>query len=157
MYNTETETNGDPTRKEMEHYQSPKSDSCICDTVEMEQNDQLYDDVALWADFTARQRDIVGKRDSEDDKAVNSDKKTWNRFAINRKSRVTSDFSSTEPNRRGGNEENDETEDLPESGTVRRNTFQKLISRMENSLAKVSARSPSSLSTGKSSTSNNNS
>lgn len=164
-YNTESETNGtrDSTSargEEIEHYQSPKSSSCIRDAAnEMEQNEQLYDDIALWADFTARQRDIVsGKKESEDAKSISSDKKTWNRFAINRKSRVMSDFNcSIEPNKRScGNEGSDEIEDsLENSGAilVKRNTFQKLISRMENSLAKVSARSPSSLSMGKSSNS----
>lgn len=145
----------------MEHYQSPRSDSCIRDAAEMEQNEQLYDDIALWADFTARQRDIARKRESEDAKSVSSDKKAWNRFAVHRKSRVTNDFNcSTEmTNKRvGGNEGGDEIEDpLENIGTAKRNTFQKLISRMENSLAKVSARSPSSLSTGKSNASSNNS
>ncbi|XP_011873582.1 PREDICTED: FK506-binding protein 5-like [Vollenhovia emeryi] len=128
--NSETEAN----RDELEHYQLPRSDSCVCDATEVEQDEQLYDDIALWADFTARQRDVLEKRD----------KKTWNRFAANRKSRVTSDLNNDDV---GGA---DETEDSPESnGAVKRNTFQKLISRMENSLAKVSARSPSSLSAGK--------
>ncbi|XP_071638935.1 uncharacterized protein [Temnothorax longispinosus] len=159
--NTESETNGDSTREEMEHYQLPRSDLRVRDAVEMEQNEQLYDDIALWADFTARQRDIAKKRESEDAKSVSvgSDKKAWNRFAVNRKSRVTSDFNcSAEANKRGGNEGLDEMEDsLESSGSVKRNTFQKLISRMENSLAKVSARSPSSFSTAKPSTSSNSS
>lgn len=150
-YNAESETNGDSTREEMEHYQSPRSDSCIPDVAEIERNEQLYDDIALWADFTARQRDIVGK--SEDVKP--SDKKAWNRFAVNRKSRVTSDFScSAETNKRNGDEIEDSAENC---GLVKRNTFQKLISRMENSLAKVSARSPSSFATGKPGASSNNS
>lgn len=159
-YDTKSKTNDDSTQEEMEHYQLPRSDSCICDTAEMEQNEQLYDDIALWADFTARQRDVVRKRENEDTKSVSSDKKAWNRFAVNRKSRVTSDFNcSAETNKRGGNEregeEGDMIEDSPEcNGVVKRNTFQKLISRMENSLAKVSVRSPSS--TGKPSASSSN-
>ncbi|XP_018337479.1 PREDICTED: uncharacterized protein LOC108745677 isoform X2 [Trachymyrmex septentrionalis] len=154
MYDTESETNA---REETEHYQSPRSDLCVRD--DADENEQLYDDIALWADFTARQREIIDKRETEDAKSVSLDKKAWNRFTINRKSRVTSDFNcSTEPNRRGGNEGSDEIEDSPEnSGMIKRNTFQKLISRMENSLAKVSARSPSSLSTGKSNVSSNSS
>ncbi|KYQ57134.1 Src kinase-associated phosphoprotein 2-B, partial [Trachymyrmex zeteki] len=156
-YDTDqSETNA---REETEHYQSPRSDLCIRDDAD-EKNEQLYDDIALWADFTARQRDIAGKRETEDAKSVSLDKKAWNRFAVNRKSRVTSDFNcSTEPNKRGDNEGSDEIEDSPteNSGAIKRNTFQKLISRMENSLAKVSARSPSSLSTGKSSVSSNSS
>lgn len=158
-YNTESETNGDPAPEESEHYQSPRSGDCIRDAAEMEPNEVLYDDIALWADFTARQRDIVGKRESEDAKSVSSDKKAWNRFAVNRKSRVTSDLNcSSETNRRGvgvSNEGSEETED--NNGPIKRNTFLKLISRMENSLAKVSARSPSSFSTGKSSAPSNSS
>ncbi|KYN28139.1 Src kinase-associated phosphoprotein 2-B, partial [Trachymyrmex cornetzi] len=154
MYDIESETNA---REETEHYQSPRSDLCICD--DADENDQLYDDIALWADFTARQRDIIGKKETEDAKSISLDKKAWNRFAVNRKSRVTSDVNcSIEPNRQGSNEGSDEIEDSPEhSGAIKRNTFQKFISRMENSLAKVSARSPSSLSTGKSSVSSNSS
>ncbi|XP_018052493.1 PREDICTED: uncharacterized protein LOC108689981 [Atta colombica] len=150
IFDTELETN---TREETEHYQSPRSDLCVRD--DADENEQLYDDIALWADFTARQRDIIGKRETEDTKSVSLDKKAWNRFAVNRKSRVTSDFNcSTESNKQDDNEGSDEIEDSPEnSGAIKRNTFQKLISRMENSLAKVSARSPSSLSTGKSSNS----
>lgn len=161
-YDTKLKTNDDSTQEEMEHYQLPRSDSRICDTAEMEQNEQLYDDIALWADFTARQRDIVRKRENEDAKSTSSDKKAWNRFAVNRKSRVTSDFNSgsAETNKRSDNEREgeDEMEDSPENnGVVKRNTFQKLISRMENSLAKVSARSPSLPSTGKPSASSSSS
>lgn len=159
-YNTELETNGDSSRKEMEHYQSPRSDLRIRDATEMERNEQLYDDIALWADFTARQRDIIGKRENEDAKSsAGSDKKAWNRFAVNRKSRVTSDFNcATEVCKRSGNEGGNEIEDSFENnGLVKRNTFQKLISRMENSFAKVSTRSPSSVSTGKPNVSSSNS
>ncbi|XP_072767791.1 uncharacterized protein [Anoplolepis gracilipes] len=156
--NTGQEANEDPPQEEIEHYQSPKSDLCIRDTVEVQQHDEdLYDDIALWEDFTSRQRDISGKKDTNEDpkSMVNSDKRSWNRFAVNRKSRS----SESEINRRSGANECEEIEDSSEgNNAAKRNTFQKLISRMENSLAKVSARgNPSSLPTGKSTTVNNNS
>lgn len=152
------EANNDPFREEIEHYQSPRSDLCIHDTAD-QRNEILYDDIALWVDFTARQRDISGKRDANEDatkSTINSDKRSWNRFTVNRKSRAS---DSVETNRRSGANECEEIEDSSEgNGAAKRNTFQKLISRMENSLAKVSARgNPSSLPTGKSSTVSNNS
>lgn len=155
--NTRLEANGnDLPQEEIEHYQSPRSDLCIRDIAEIQQNEDLYDDIALWVDFTARQRDINGKKDEDATKStINSDKKSWNRFTVNRKSRAS---DSTETNRRSSGNEGEEIEDSSEgNGVTKRNTFQKLISRMENSLAKVSARGiPSSLPTGKSSTVNNN-
>ncbi|XP_029669504.1 uncharacterized protein LOC115239235 isoform X1 [Formica exsecta] len=152
------EANNDPFREDIEHYQSPRSDLCIHDTAD-QRNEILYDDIALWVDFTARQRDISGKRDANEDatkSTINSDKRSWNRFTVNRKSRAS---DSVETNRRSGANECEEIEDSSEgNGAAKRNTFQKLISRMENSLAKVSARgNPSSLPTGKSSTVSNNS
>lgn len=157
--NMRLEANNDPFREEIEHYQSPRSDLCIHDTAKIEENEELYDDIALWVDFTARQRDISEKRDVNEDATksiINFDKRSWNRFTVNRKSR-TSD--SIETNRRSGANECEEIEDSSEgNGAAKRNTFKKLISRMENSLAKVSARgNPSSLPTNKSSTVNNNS
>ncbi|CAL1679655.1 unnamed protein product [Lasius platythorax] len=152
--NTELEANDDdPPREEIiEHYQSPRSDLCVRDIAENQQQDdeKLYDDVDLLRDFTARQRDIAGKRDANEDatrSTISPDKRSWNRFAaINRKSRAS-----------------DSAEDLDDScegngACSKRNTFQKLISRVENSLAKVSSRgNPSSLPTGKSSMASNNS
>ncbi|KAL6423148.1 hypothetical protein ACFW04_010080 [Cataglyphis niger] len=157
--NMRLEANNDPFREELEHYQSPRSDLCIHDTAEIEGNEELYDDIALWVDFTARQRDISEKKDANEDSTksiINFDKRSWNRFTVNRKSR-TSD--SIETNRRSGANECEEIEDSSDgNGAAKRNTFKKLISRMENSLAKVSARgNPSSLPIGKSSTVNNNS
>lgn len=121
-----------------------------------QQNEEvLYDDIALLVDFTMRQRDINGKRDVNEDAAMRStispDKRSWNRkfVAINRKSRGS---DSVETNRRGGANECEEIDiDSSEgNGATKRNTFQKLISRMENSLAKVSSRgNPSFPPTGK--------
>lgn len=153
--NAESNAETSSTRDgEMEHYQSPRSDLRIFSVAtETERNEQLYDDIALWADFTARQRDVVGKGRGRENEDAKSDKKAWNRFTANRKSRVASDLCSTEARKRAGNEGGNEIEDSPDqpenNGLVKRNTFQKLISRMEHSFAKVSARSPASLSTDK--------
>lgn len=158
--NIEVAANGSAEEEEIEHYQSPKSGMCVHDAVRTEPNEELYDDVALLAEFRARQRDVHDrKRDNEDNTRSNngSDKRSWNRFAGNRRSPRDSNCATNETNRRSGNESNEETED-PSEGSARRNTFKKLISKMENSLARVSVRNPSSFSTGKSGTaaSNNN-
>lgn len=156
--NTRQEANDDDLpQEEIEHYQSPRSDLCVHKLVENHQQNEevLYDDIALLVDFTMRQRDINGKRDVNEDAAMRStispDKRSWNRkfVAINRKSRGS---DSVETNRRGGANECEEIDiDSSEgNGATKRNTFQKLISRMENSLAKVSSRgNPSFPPTGK--------
>lgn len=144
------------SQEEILHYQSPRSDLRIPDAAEIQANEELYDDIALWADFTARQRDNIGKKDGEDAKSIIApDKKSWNRFVVNKKLRA-SDSNCSEANRR--NNECEELEDSSENNSViKRNTFKKLISRMENSLAKVSARNSTSLSSSQPSATNNNS
>lgn len=154
---TRQEANDDDLPQgEIEHYQSPRSDLCVRNHAENHQQNEevLYDDIALLVDFTARQRDINGKRDANEDATIRStispDKRSWNRkfVAINRKSRGI----DSETNRRGGANECEEIDiDSSEgNGATKRNTFQKLISRMENSLAKVSSRgNPSFPPTGK--------
>ncbi|XP_020292534.1 uncharacterized protein LOC109859075 [Pseudomyrmex gracilis] len=137
--------NGTFAEEEIEHYQSPKSGLRVRDALETEQNEELYDDIALWAEFRARQRDVIERKRDNEDNAKSNDKRSWNRFAGNRKSRASDSNCANETNRRSGNE-NDETENSNE-GSTRRNTFQKLISKMKNQ---------SSFSTSKSSTANNN-
>ncbi|KAL0116810.1 hypothetical protein PUN28_010021 [Cardiocondyla obscurior] len=149
----ESKANGSSTEEEVEHYQSPKSDLCVCDPMQMNQND--YDDITLWTNFMTRRRDFSFFEKNDDSKSGSSDKKYWSRFAVNKKTRFTTDFScAAETNKRGGNEASDEIDSFENNGPVKKNTFQKLISRMENSLSKVSIRSSSSLSTGKPSISN---
>ncbi|XP_029178704.1 uncharacterized protein LOC114946406 [Nylanderia fulva] len=143
---TEQKVDNDPSREEIEHYQSPRSDLCVRDFAENQQGNEedLYDDIALWKDFTARLKDINEKRDEDaaTRSTISSDKRSWNRkfAAINRKSRGNDSIETN--NRRGGANECDEIDvDSSEgNGGFKRNTFQKLISRMENSLAKVSSR-----------------
>lgn len=147
----ELRLNEDFSEQEIEHYQSPKSDLRVHDTVEY-QNEELYDDIALCTTFKARQRDVNEKRDSEDGK------KSWNRFNVNKKSRSIEPVCLTEANRQSMNEECEEIDDSAEANSVsKRNTFQRLISKMENSLSKVSARGPNSLPLNKPSTASNNS
>lgn len=135
-----------PSQVDTEYYQSPRSDPYPCDVIQNEQKEELYDDIALWADFTAKRRD---KRDCEGDKPTTDspDKKFRNPFAINRKS-STSDVT-------GECEEPEDSIGENNNGSVKRNTFQRLISKMENSLAKVSARGPPSFPMRPSTASNN--
>ncbi|XP_012214738.1 muscle M-line assembly protein unc-89 [Linepithema humile] len=149
------ESKDESSQEEILHYQSPRSDLRIPDAAEVQPNEELYDDIALLADFTARQRDNIRKKDGEDAKSIIApDKKSWNRF-VNKKLRA-SDSNCSEINR--PNSECEESEDSSENNSViKRNTFQKLINRMENSLAKVSARNSPSLPPSQSSTTNNNS
>lgn len=154
---TELRTNGELPEEEIEHYQSPRSDLRVHDAPEY-QNEELYDDIALSVNFKARQRDTNEKRDSEDGKStIGFDKKSWNRFTVNRNRRSGEPACLAETNRRN-TDDSEEFDDLTEAnGTSKRNTFQKLISRMENSLAKVSVRGPTSLPMNKPNTTSNNS
>jgi len=154
-------TNDDVSQEETEHYQIPRSDLRVCELqdrnpqiMEIQQTEEeLYDDVALLTDFKARQKNIAEQKDNEDIRsASNSDKKSWNRFGVNRRSR-TSDMSSTyteQTNRRSSND-SEEAEDALD----KKNTFKKLISKMENSLARVSTRNSTSPLAAKSNTANN--
>ncbi|XP_032670135.1 uncharacterized protein LOC116843656 [Odontomachus brunneus] len=154
---TELRTNGELPEEEIEHYQSPRSDLCIRDAPEY-QNEDLYDDIALSVNFKVRQRDTNEKRDSEDSKSMISfDTKSWNRFTVNRNRRSGEPACLAETNRRNTDDSEEFDDSTEANGTSKRNTFQKLISRMENSLAKVSVRGPTSLPMNKPNTVNNNS
>lgn len=157
---TELTANENPLEFETEHYQSPKSDLRVDDAPEY-LNEDLYDDITLCANFRARQRDLNDKKDSEDGKltAGSSDKKSWNRFSVNKKLRSGEPVSLAETNKRNANECEEIDDSAEANGTSKRNTFQRLISKMENSLVvrKVSVRSSSSLPMSKPSTASNNS
>ncbi|XP_014482177.1 PREDICTED: uncharacterized protein LOC106748302 [Dinoponera quadriceps] len=153
---TELRARGNLIEEEIEHYQSPKSDLRVDDIPEY-QNEELYDDIALCANFKARQRDINEKKDDEYGKfTVGSDKKSWNRFSMNKKWRLGEPACLSETNKRNINECEDIDDSTEVNDITKRNTFQKLISKMENSLAKVSVRNSTSLPMSKS-TANNNS
>lgn len=143
----EMRTNGELIEIETEHYLSPRSDIRVHEAPDY-QSEELYDDIALSVKFRAQQRDINEKKDSEDSK------KLWNRFAVNRNRRSGEPACLTETNRRNTND-GEEIDDLTEA-TIKRNTFQKLISKMENSLAKVSVRGQTSFPMNKPSTASNN-
>lgn len=146
-----------PPEEEVEHYQSPRSDLRVNDVPEY-QNEQLYDDIALCANFKARQRNVNEKKDNEDGKStVGSDKKSRNRFSMHKKSRSGESVCPIETNKRNANE-CEEIDDLAEiNDAPKRNTFQRLISKMENSLASLSARNQASSPMSKPSTASNNS
>ncbi|XP_011146446.2 uncharacterized protein LOC105187375 isoform X1 [Harpegnathos saltator] len=149
---TEPRTNGELPEEEVEHYQSPRSELRVHEAPEY-QNEELYDDIALCANFKARQRDANENKDSEDGKStVGSDKKSWNRFSMNKKLP-----GLAETNRRNANECEEIDDPAEANNASKRNTFQKLISKMENSLSKVSVRGPNSLPISKPSTASNNS
>lgn len=105
-----------------EHYQTPRSESNQPRKyVISDQQEELYDDIAILADFTARQNEISGKRDGEDTTRTQAglEKRSRNRFA------------------RGFEEAGDFKE---QQGLMRMNTFQKLINKMENSFGKASVK-----------------
>lgn len=112
-----------------------------------QQVDDLYDDVAILAEFTARQKEVLNNRDNENAtrSQISPEKKAWNRFVSGKRSK-TVDSTVTETNSRVLNETEDSSDDFGEQhNTSRMNTFQKLISRMENSLGKAPSRTTSSI------------
>lgn len=139
----------DSRMEDNEHYKTPRIDYPRC-LPELE-ND-LYDDVALLADFTARQRESLGRKDSEGANN-NSEKRSWNRFVSGRKSKPVDAIVDAINKTANGTE--DSVDSIEQHGSTRMNTFQKLISRME-SFGKASARTGSSmLSTNKTNLANN--
>lgn len=140
------------TLEDDEHYKTPRSDSHYpkCHTVDHQTND-LYDDVAILAEFTTRQKEILSSREKENESTTKSqtspERKPWNRFVGGRRSK-TIDSSIAEGNGRvsQGTEGSSSLDELNEQhNSLRMNTFQKLISRMENSLSKASSRTTSSI------------
>ncbi|KAG7211158.1 hypothetical protein KM043_010482 [Ampulex compressa] len=121
------------------HYQIPKSEAQRrSEAVAEAEAEELYDDIALLVDFTARQKEIIDRTAAEDPKSANnSDKKTgtWNRFVHAKKSRLIEPASGeTNVGTCSNSDEIDEIKD--HHGLIRMNTFQKFISKMESSLGK---------------------
>lgn len=129
-----------------EHYKipPPRSELCYPKSLSINQQvDDLYDDIAILADFTARQKEVLNNRDHENliRSQSSPEKKSWNRFVTGKKSKMI-DSTVIETNGRVLTELEDSSDDCGEQHTsLRMNTFQKLISRMENSLSKTSAKS----------------
>ncbi|XP_050582355.1 uncharacterized protein LOC126918474 isoform X1 [Bombus affinis] len=131
-----------------EHYKMPRPESHYPRCLPVDQQvDDLYDDVAILAEFTARQKEVLHNRDNENAtrSQISPEKKSWNRFVSGKRSK-TVDSMVTETNGRVLNETEDSSDDFGEQhNSSRMNTFQKLISRMENSLGKAPSRTTSSI------------
>ncbi|CAK9802525.1 Src kinase-associated phosphoprotein 2 [Anthophora plagiata] len=145
-----------------EHYKTPRVEPRCCDKVhvpEVKRTEELYDDIAILADFTARQKEVIGKKSNEGvtKSQINLEKRSWNRFVTGRKSKVPAESTVSEMNGRiPTNGIDDPSDDLGEQhGSMRMNTFQKLFSRMENSLGKASVRTASSMLSNKTNSTNN--
>lgn len=123
-----------------EHYKSPRSDAWQ-QIVLSQGKEQLYDDVAILTNFTARQRELSDEIKDQDipKSSFSPDKKSWNRFVTNRKSKSNDSICSGSSKRTSS--EISDPDNLDEQPTFsRKNTFQKLINKMENSLGKGSPR-----------------
>lgn len=138
------------TFEDDEHYKTPRPDSHYpkCQPVDHQTND-LYDDVAILAEFTTRQKEILSSREKDNEGTTKSqtspEKKPWNRFVGGRRSKAI-DSSIAEGNGRVSQGTEGSSDELNEQhNSLRMNTFQKLISRMENSLGKASSRTTSSI------------
>ncbi|XP_017794152.1 PREDICTED: uncharacterized protein LOC108575769 [Habropoda laboriosa] len=143
-----------------EHYKTPRVESRFAKYLSDDQQaEDLYDDIAILADFTARQKEVTGKKDNEGvpRSQINLEKRSWNRFVTGKKSKVTAESVVSETNGRIlKNGIDDLSDDLAEHhGSMRMNTFQKLFSRMENSLGKTSVRTASSMLSNKTNVTNN--
>ncbi|CAL7936172.1 unnamed protein product [Xylocopa violacea] len=138
--------------EDKEHYKAPRIESRSINP----QADNLYDDIAILADFTARQKEIFSKKDNEDitRSQVGPEKRSWNRFVSGRKSK-TIDSIVAETDGHILKTIADPPEDIAEHVSTRMNTFQKLISRMENSLGKATTRTGSSTLSNKTNLTNN--
>ncbi|KAG8038350.1 hypothetical protein G9C98_006677 [Cotesia typhae] len=135
---------------ELEHYQVPRSqepiDSGQLDvtaatttfTNVTDVKEELYDDIAILADFRARSRDS-GCSSSSSDKTVNNVSKAWNRFASGRKPKVPNELTTAEKNTRRSSSQEfiDTCLDSHEDEGFKLNKFQKLINKMESSLNKT--------------------
>ncbi|XP_043248366.1 uncharacterized protein LOC122395101 [Colletes gigas] len=138
-----------------EHYQIPRSSESN-KYPPVDQQEELYDDIAILADFTARQKELLCKKDSEDVTKTQSsfEKRSWNRFVNGKKYKITESVTSERNSRISSGAE--DADDLAEQhGLTRINTFQKLINKMENSLGKASVKTTSSMLLNKTNVANN--
>ncbi|KAK2588884.1 hypothetical protein KPH14_001747 [Odynerus spinipes] len=124
-----------------EHYKSPRSETWL-HTSPSQEEEELYDDIDILANFTARRRQMSDEiKDQDTIKPSSSpDKKSWNRFVTNRKLKLN-DSTGSGSNKRVSTEimDPDSLEEQP-NFSRKNKTFQKLINKMENSLGRVSPR-----------------
>ncbi|XP_043488351.1 uncharacterized protein LOC122515176 [Polistes fuscatus] len=131
-----------------EHYKLPRSNTWQ-QISPSQMEEQIYDDVTILANFTARQKEISDEnKDQDSSKACTSpDKRSWNRFSRKHRS---SDSIGSGTNKRTSNEITDLDCFEDQQNLSKMNTFQKLINKMENSLGKVSPKAISTTSVNKS-------
>lgn len=131
-----------------EHYKLPRNDTWQ-QVSPSQMEEQIYDDVAILANFTARQKEISDEnKDQDSSKASTSpDKRSWNRFSRKHRS---SDSIGSGTNKRISNEITDLDCFEEQQNLSKMNTFQKLINKMENSLGKVSPKAVPTTSVNKS-------
>lgn len=123
---------------QLEHYQTPRVKSNQREH-SADQQEELYDDVAILAEFMARQKEFKDNKDVEETGRVQvaTEKRSWNRFVGGKKPKSIDSTTVQEMNPRNWNGI-DQVDDL---AATRMNTFQKLISKMENSLGKAPVKS----------------
>ncbi|XP_076169963.1 uncharacterized protein LOC143148012 [Ptiloglossa arizonensis] len=139
-----------------EHYQTPRNESSHHKYPPVNQQEELYDDIAILIDLTVRQKELLGKKENEEatKTQAGSEKRPWNRFGNGKKSKFIDSIAS-ERNCRVSNV-TEEADDLgKQHSLLRMNTFQKLISKMENSLGKASIKATPSVSVNKTNVTNN--
>ncbi|XP_076286866.1 uncharacterized protein LOC143212211 isoform X2 [Lasioglossum baleicum] len=128
--------------EESEHYQTPRQNSNRYEHPVAEQ-EELYDDIAILAEFTARQKECRNSRDSEEAREIKEkaqaspEKRSWNRFVGGKRSKLTDSVTNQETNTSRNSNGTERVDDL---AATRMNSFQKLISKMENSLGKGSVK-----------------
>ncbi|XP_078040667.1 uncharacterized protein LOC144471938 [Augochlora pura] len=125
--------------KEIEHYQTPRPNSNHRE-YPADQQEELYDDIAILAEFTARRKEFRSSRDSEQTPRVqvSLEKKSWNRFVGGKRSKPADPVTTEETNQNSNG-----TEPVDDLAQTRMNSFKKLISKMENSLGKTSVKTTS--------------
>ncbi|XP_076649496.1 uncharacterized protein LOC143357129 isoform X2 [Halictus rubicundus] len=133
--------------EESEHYQTPRPNSnSNYREHPVAQEEELYDDIAILAEFTARQKEFRNSRDSEEAREIRAqsspEKRSWNRFVGGKRSKAIDSARNQEtytPRNSNG------TECVDDLAATRMNTFQKLINKMENSLGKGSVKATPSM------------
>nr|XP_033331076.1 uncharacterized protein LOC117223062 [Megalopta genalis] len=127
--------------KEIEHYQTPRPNSNHRE-YPADQQEELYDDIAILAEFTARQKEFRNSRDGEQTTRAQAspEKRSWNRFVGGKRSKPVDSITVEETNTTQTSNGTETTDDLAQT---RMNSFKKLISKMENSLGKASVKTTS--------------
>lgn len=140
-----------------EHYQTPCAEPTNFRKYRpTDQEEELYDDVAILADFTARQKEILGRKDSEDATRTQTgwEKRSRNRFVNEKKLKII-DSTEVETNSRRLSGTEDAGDSDEQHGLTRMNALQKLISKMENSFGKASVKIAPSMLLNKTNVTNN--